>query len=276
MSHDICKIKSIAVEPSSHTFSIPGATSTFVANVSSTNNQRIRSTPSYSWTWVWIPESANNPLFDVPIADTPNNLDTIQIGARNIEGNWPALAMATVTRDGNSTVNLPTFSGPFDLYADFCNNPWPARSGDDTIPYFPDATYNFRFKYCADAGVMGTTTDDLPVINLSYDEQRPSIGLPASQDVLRKYLFFSAKNDDVFGIQIFENSFNLLFNTLSSHKIIIGLSRHSKAIGYRDTMGSQLTIHFSQRSVFPPDFGYIFISNFTKPQNKFFFFGHKI
>lgn len=95
--------------------------------------------------------------------------------------------------------------------------------------------FNFRMAYCADAGRSGTTTDDLPylrpvifgeLVNPGTCQTGGAVcfnngqcvgagntcqGLTTQRterlpdDTLKKFAFFSNKNDDVIGIQIFRN-----------------------------------------------------------------------
>lgn len=238
--NSICKIDRVEVNPSSYLFTKPSASSTFVANIiSNAAEQLIQSTPDYSWQLSWQP--TENPLFEIPAANTPANTDHVIIAAKNLEGRLTASVLTSVTKDISQTDNQEgkVFSGNTDLSAVFCENPWPAREVypyEDGVRFLQKRNndnfnlqtntfdgnpmprvnvdgrgeyFNFSVGYCADAGRSGVTTDDLPYLqphlfgDLESMEQGPLD--PLGSDVVKKVLFTNPQNDDAIGIQIFKN-----------------------------------------------------------------------
>jgi cysteine-rich repeat protein len=163
---DICKLKSVSVNPVQQLFTVPEQEVDFLAETQSLSGQQIQSIPRvYAWNWVWGP--TNNDVFTVP--ENVEDVD-ITISSKNVEGQLPAIAQAIITADadGNGHVGK-VFSGITQLTAKFCENPWPSR---DTFPYV-DADFNFGIEYCADAGVSGTTIDDLPFLEATFGDVNP-------------------------------------------------------------------------------------------------------
>ena len=214
---DICKIAAVTVDPDSWLFTKPFATSTFSAVASSTRGV-IQSTSAYGWEWSWIPgwSAGNveplNPIFEIPAREylhTSTTRNTV-LGARNLEGTLGAYAKATVVADldPNSSQEGLSFTGKTDLSAFFCDSIWPVESGRIGRGWAPFTVtqYNFSMSYCADAGAPATTTDDLPLLVQGLEL---SVGTPTGEGLpegtRKRYLFFNEKNDDVIGIQIFEN-----------------------------------------------------------------------
>ncbi|MEK7644531.1 MAG: DUF4215 domain-containing protein, partial [Patescibacteria group bacterium] len=177
---DICKLKSVKVEPSGYLFNHPFATSSFFARTESIQGQQIVPTPAYDWAWHWGPI---NPIFDIPLAGTPANKTTATIGAKNVEGSLTGVVQAEVIKDisteGDNHLGK-SFNALFDLTAMFCANPWPGFKSDGSwIPY-QDNKYNFSWSYCADGGSSMTVTDDLPYL------QDPLYFLPKEDDIVKK------------------------------------------------------------------------------------------
>mgnify|MGYP000867254138 CR=1 FL=1 len=213
---EICKLDTVAVTPAQKLFQSPNATSTFAAVGKTVDNQKIESIPGvYAYDWMWVP--GGNPLFDIPVVGSERmNTSTVDIGSKNIEGSLYASAVAIVTEDTDTTsashINK-SFSGRTLLTSLFCNNVWPPVSGGLWTP-FEDSDFHFRSFYCADAGTLGVMTDDLPLMSVvAYTSSTAggvfggsSIpGALTDDDVIRRYLLVSDKNDDVIGVQILNN-----------------------------------------------------------------------
>ncbi len=201
---DICKIKEVTVAPDAYLFDRPYTTSTFRANIESTNGQRIVRTPVYNWRWYWAPQG--HPVFEIPLSGTPLDTDRAIIGAKNVEGSVLAVAQAIVTEDKSETDNHKgkVFTGLSSLTAKFCENPWPAREGNSWEP-FKDLYFNFSMSYCADAGRSGITTDDLPYFTILTVTSSSEL----AEDILRRYLFFASTTEDAIGLQVFKNETRL-------------------------------------------------------------------
>ncbi|PIY92350.1 MAG: hypothetical protein COY70_03710, partial [Candidatus Magasanikbacteria bacterium CG_4_10_14_0_8_um_filter_42_12] len=195
---EICKIDHVAVDPQSYLFSTPNTSADFGVAAITKQGQQIVSTPAYSWRWEWQPQG--NTIFNIPAEGTDATAQFIKMGSTNVEGTVTALAQAIVTEDVSATGNQlgNRFEGQVALTSMFCENPWPARADDGSWAPFVDDTFNYSFSYCADAGVSGSTNDDLPFI------KRNDIVL-TSDDVLKRILFVSDTNTDALGIQIFAN-----------------------------------------------------------------------
>src|SRR3989338_1956513 len=95
---DICKIKSISVDPNKYVFTRPVAAATFFGAVQSTNNDQLIQpiTGVYDWVWAWKP--ADNPVFDIPVQGTPSTIETVIIGAREVEGHINGVAAVKIGR----------------------------------------------------------------------------------------------------------------------------------------------------------------------------------
>lgn len=202
---DICKIKDVTVDPESILFQIPLSTNNAQASANTDSEQVIVPIQGvYDWDWRWAPSI--NPLFDIPEVDTPSTTPIISIAARNLEGELSAYAEATVVTDLDATDNHTgrTFSGRIDLYADFCENIWPARALDDSWSPFEDDIYHFSFDYCADAGVTADRSDDLPFFDDNPQPVTSGLGI-LFDDTLRRYVLFNNINDDVITIQVLKN-----------------------------------------------------------------------
>lgn len=196
---DICKIKEVGVSPANHVFAEPNSSQLFTAFATSTNGQKIYSTPGYSWTWNWQPNV--NPVFNfIQDGTKPDSVLTVQ--SKTVPGHVTGVAIAKITSDASTENNQlgQTFSSTFELEALFCKRPWPANPG---YP-FRDVAYNFETGYCADAGKPADDSDDLP-----YLRQQTLQDGPVSSDSLKKMVFFNDKNTDIIGIQIFENNTSL-------------------------------------------------------------------
>lgn len=235
---EICKLDSVIVQPSTKLFRSPNTTSTFIARGKTSDNQLIESIDGvYAYEWMWVP--GGNPLFDVPVAGSERlNTSTVDIASKNIEGTLSASAVAIVTTDTDTTreshVNR-SFSGQTLLTSLFCNNVWPPEVGGEWN-FFEDTDYHFRSFYCADAGTLGVTTDDLPLMSVvAYTDSgdvfggAPIPGAITDEDVIRRYLLVSDKNDDVIGVQILSNPdgksvsewYQGRFGSLSQQRVVI-------------------------------------------------------
>lgn len=232
---EICKLKSITVEPDSYLFNKPFSSYTFQAAANSANNQRIVTSTAYDWEWKWAP--AGHPVFDIPVPNTPADADTAVLGAKNVEGGVIAVAQAIVTADLSESDNHvgKVFTGMTELTAMFCENPWPAKQEDNKWAPFKDLDFNFSMSYCADAGRSGATIDDLPYLSLppeifekmTDEKQNPSL----PENILRRYLMFNDINDDVAGVQIFQNPDRLSASDWYKEKFPGSLSKMQNGSG---------------------------------------------
>lgn len=206
-SAEICRLRTVTIDPVQELFSVPLTTSSFTALPESTSGgQLIQAIPGvYDWDWRWVPD--NHPIFAIPVPGASTSTRTTVIGARELEGELIASGQAAVTFDiteGQDNHTGRVFAGQTRLIADFCERPWPAR---DAFPY-EDDRFNFSMSYCADAGLQGVTEDDLPyfiledVINPEEIANAPG---NVVEGTLQKLLFFNDQNEDVLGIQIFQN-----------------------------------------------------------------------
>ncbi len=204
---DVCRLRNVTVDPASYIFTAPLTTSTFIArSESSQGNQEIQPIRNiYDWEWRWAPQE--DPIFAVPVENTPTNTQQVTIGSRQVEGRIIASGQAVVIEDqtnGADNHKGRIFSGSTELTASFCERPWPEA---DKYPYTDDR-FNFSFSYCADAGLSGFTEDDLPYFDVGAVVNPEDIpGGPESfvTGTLQRLLFFNDQNDDVLGLQIFEN-----------------------------------------------------------------------
>ena len=198
---EICKLKSVMVDPPQKLFTVPEEEENFHAQTQSLNGQQIQSIPLvYAWEWFWGPQQ--NDIFAIPVPPAATNTADTVIGATNVEGALPAVAQAIVTADADQNQHVGRiFSGITQLTAKFCENPWPSR---DVFPYV-DEDFNFSMEYCADAGVSGTTLDDLPFFEPTLGDIEDQQGL-VSEDTLKRTLFVNRINDDVIGVQVLQNT----------------------------------------------------------------------
>ncbi|HQF56888.1 MAG TPA: hypothetical protein PK831_00040 [Candidatus Magasanikbacteria bacterium] len=225
----ICKIDEVSVVPDNYLFDAPNNEKSFRAEAKNADNAKIVSTPAYEWEWSWGP--TGHPVFDIP----NNHSVTNTIKVRNLEGSVFGVAQAKITNDISQESNHTgkIFTGLIELNAMFCENPWPLRGEGNTWRPYTDKYYGFSFSYCADKGMSGNTADDLPYFNsfsllhgeltatstLSTELERnkiigrnivdnasPTIAEGGdSPTTLQRILYFNETNDDVLGIQIFEN-----------------------------------------------------------------------
>src|SRR3989339_429163 len=226
---DVCKLSDVYVEKDSWLFDKPNTTNTFKALVKSKSKQLLVPIKGqYDWTVDWQPK--DNQIFDIPkeVLDSGVTI-TVVIGARNVEGNVIAVANALVITDVYLENNQlgETFTGMTNLTAKFCENLWPPReyfpfedgigfgktvnvSGFTTsgvfngssLPLVGGEYFNFGMNYCADSGQSGTKLDDLPYL-------RPMMFVSSTvmtDNTFKRYVFTNNDNDDVIGIQIFDNS----------------------------------------------------------------------
>ncbi|HAZ29089.1 MAG TPA: hypothetical protein DCY48_04960 [Candidatus Magasanikbacteria bacterium] len=202
----VCKLAGVSIEPDSYLFDAPNTTSTFHAITNSQNNQQIVPISSvYDWEWDWGPKE--NELFTIPHPDSPDpdgKTDTIAIGSKTVQGEATGFVNATVVADAEVTNNHvgKVFSASTDLFAVFCEKPWPAKKSDGTWKPWSEAdpsAFHVAMWYCSDAGAPGTALDDLPFLNVETTL--------ATQDPLSiiKLGFFNNQNDDLVGLQIFKN-----------------------------------------------------------------------
>ena len=166
---DVCKINKVTVSPEKAWYKKANTSEFFDSFAESENGQIIVSLPpAYGWTWHWAP--ANNRVFAIPDSDNPLDAtsDSVDIASRQVEGSLIAVAQAKVTHDLSLTNNQvgKIFTGRTELTAKFCERPWPEPETEDSWLPLKDNKYNFSLSYCADAGRSGTTTDDLPFMNL--------------------------------------------------------------------------------------------------------------
>ena len=80
-----------------------------------------------------------------------------------------------------------------------CENPWP------TFPDYPfkDASTNFSFWYCRDAGASDTQTDDLPALdNPPVVKSGTGAGCV---DCLKEFLFLRDDSKDAIGLRVYSN-----------------------------------------------------------------------
>jgi cysteine-rich repeat protein len=168
-SKQICKLDSVVVEPAYELFTKPSEQKSFTAIGKGKDTQMIVPIPGvYAYDWMWLPNG--NPLFDVPVAGSgENNTSTIAVASKNIEGELSIFAVAVVTADSDTTRENQlndVFTGNARLTSVFCNNIWPPFGSDQWGP-FENTVFHFKTYYCADAGVLGVTTDDLPMLRVN-------------------------------------------------------------------------------------------------------------
>lgn len=164
--NQICKIKEVAVEPSSYIFRTPLATAGFSAvAISEDTSQQIVPTAGYRWEWDWSPK--NSPIFSIPADGGPANTSDIDIAATTVPGTLTAVASARIVEDVDTFNNQKgrTFYGTSDLIAFFCERPWPNFDEENAGRPYIDTLFNFSMSYCADAGVAGNALDDLPFLS---------------------------------------------------------------------------------------------------------------
>ncbi len=206
---EVCKLKSIQAVPDYQLFSAPLRQANFTAEALSVNSagdsQQITRIPGvYYWEWSWGP--VDNDIFDIPIEGGNANSENITIAAREVEGEVEGLLSAAVTVDADPENNQAgqVFNDHFILRAMFCEKPWPAINEDNTwqpFTAFEDEGYYLTMSYCSDAGQSGRVFDDLPFLRMiDVTDTTELLG-----GVQKKYLFFNDKNDDVIGVQIFNN-----------------------------------------------------------------------
>lgn len=226
--NQICKIDEVSVIPSNYLFDTPNTEKSFRAEAKNTKGAKIVSTPAYEWAWSWGP--TGHPVFNIPNVNEVSN--TIRVG--NLEGSVFGVAQAKIINDVSTENNHfgRIFTGLIELNAMFCENPWPLRGEGNTWSPYTDKYYGFSFSYCADKGISGNTADDLPYFDsfsllrgnltatstLSTTGENGKIGgrdirtSAAStiaegelKETLQRALYFNETNDDVLGIQIFQN-----------------------------------------------------------------------
>jgi len=222
-----CRLDDVVIDPDSQLFTAPDTPHNFHAQALSFaygTPIEIVSTNQYGWEWNWGPKQ--NPVFAIPAnIDDATNTPDMAIASKSVEGSLTAVARATVTKDTFAGANDigKSIVGTTQLTAMFCERPWPAADGSAWAPY-EDNVFNFSMHYCADAGRGGAENqhDDLPfldeelvVINTVDPDDvsgvDPDAGdgiasLAVTGDLLKRSLFFNDKNDDVIGLQIFDNN----------------------------------------------------------------------
>ncbi len=197
----VCKIDTVSSYPASHLFTTPNTQKDFHALANTASGQFITSIPGvYAWKWGWKPE---NQVFGILDIDSQFS----HVSSTNVEGHVNGIVQATITADLEQENNQlgKKLTGIMDLTASFCENPWPAYSGNSWSPWKSDV-YNFSFSYCADAGAVGNKIDDLPYLknplNLDVDEksgQCEETGDACSTDSQcpRKFVFSQAGGEDL-------------------------------------------------------------------------------
>ncbi len=211
-SDQVCKLKSVTIEPTEALYTTPNTPKDFVAQAHSiVGDQLIVSLAGeYEWVWNWHPTT--DQIFSVPNVLTPENT----ISSKAVQGHTDAVVQVDIVEDRYppNSQKGNTYSATASLDAFFCQKPWPASGvtlSEDIASVntvFKDLKYNFSMKYCADSGNPLTSADDLPYfsqIQVIVDPDELGIISNADPNVLRRYLMFADKNSDAIGIQIFAN-----------------------------------------------------------------------
>ncbi|MFH1947326.1 MAG: LamG-like jellyroll fold domain-containing protein [Candidatus Magasanikbacteria bacterium] len=159
----VCKIDSVEVDPDQYLFDTPNSSHEFDAITKTKTGQQItKISGQYNWVLTWQPQGHD--IVDIPNVTSAPATFTVN----NLEGSLLAVANVKITEDidteGGSDKNR-IFTGTTYLEVNFCENPWPARQANNQWSEFKDGIYNFSFSYCADAGLSGTTVDDLPYLS---------------------------------------------------------------------------------------------------------------
>lgn len=193
-SDRICTLSEVRVVPSDYLFTAPNTSAVFSAMGYGSAGEQIVPIPLiYDWTWTWGP--TNHPIFDIPVPSTAPGVDSAleTISSKTVEGRTTAYVNAQITADTNTNSRERIVTGSSILQAIFCERPWPDRTSypyedgnppgraqnDDgvtatTVGGVP-TYFNYSFGYCADAGLSGRTTDDLPFLHsLTPTIQRPT------------------------------------------------------------------------------------------------------
>lgn len=209
---DICTLDSVSAEPKEYLFTAPFTTTVLNAVAKSASGQLLAPVDEYGWLWQWGP--TNHPIFDIPagtIAGTFMETSAIEVGVADVPGSTTAVVNAVISTDIISGSAGKSLSDSVDLVAEFCEHPWRVTDAVGTQVPFEDATYNFSFSYCADAGVVGNANDNLPFLSMVEITdpfelgQYSASGTVQAADLLKRYFFFNEKNNDVIGVQIIKN-----------------------------------------------------------------------
>jgi hypothetical protein len=232
----LCEVTTAGVKPAQVYLSKVGATSTLEAQVFASNGQKIQPIKDYYyWEHIWAP--ANNPY--VTLQDTKNSTNTIS--AQNRNGELDVRAGIKITDNKYTNIFGTVATGKSHVIVYLCENPWPPKdlfvgsSGPfvifpyedkdgnndgyslasdtfDNTPIAPSTVggyFNFSTYYCADGGVSGTSTDDLPYLRAAV-QISPDIVADTPTSSMKRFIFTNAKNADAIGVQIFSNNQHLL------------------------------------------------------------------
>lgn len=224
-----CKMSTVTLSPAEYVFTAPNTSNFFSAKAWTASGANIQPVPGqYDWIWEWGP--ANHPIFAIPKPGTSTSTGDIQIASKTVEGEATVVARAHVIADTEAGAGNQlgrSFPASSELRARFCERSWPSRE-----TAYEDATYHFSMEYCADAGVSGRESDDLPFLSIA------GTPLPDKDpDELVKLLFTdtSGVSDDAIGIRIFRNPDRLLPADWYAKKFAdatSGAVRPDKAGGY--------------------------------------------
>lgn len=227
---DICKVKSTEVYPSEVYFDRVGATSTLETDVQSDGGRRIQAiTGYYNWEVLWNPP--NNPYVEIPNSTS----SPILVTSTNRQGDTYVVASINITESVSDSPMGIVATGKSHITINLCENPWPPKNlmidgvkttitpyedtqgnidNFDTTTFSYDGTalpasasggyFNFSTHYCADSGISGTTTDDLPLLFPTVHTTVATLGNAVGAP-MKRFIFTNNRNSDAIGIQIFPN-----------------------------------------------------------------------
>jgi len=165
----------------------------YTAKAYSISGQPLTETSEYNWEWSW--ESDNTIVANV--TDTDNFQQLVTAGGQN--GIAYIMATASTTPASSPLYQAAKKTGTATAEVDICENPWidplttqtPEPGGNYTYPngYFQDNAYNFKLKYCRDAGAQGTG-DDLPILDQTPLFSTPNVTLPSGDEFKKEYIFW--------------------------------------------------------------------------------------
>lgn len=200
----ICEVSSVTISPDHYAFNTANASTTLVAEARTQNNQIIVPVPGYVWNYSWGPKVNDF----VTLSNTSSSINNIISQNRN--GELDVYASANIVDNKFTKQTGLVGTGRSRIIVFLCENPWPplkqmvGTNGPFTIFPYEDKVgnndnfnlaqnifdntaipasevvsagyFNFSTYYCADSGVSGSKTDDLPYLKPAVQIASTTLG----------------------------------------------------------------------------------------------------